>query len=44
MQLNEDSKVFKDCMFLIDKGLLEIENIPDVLNLRKLVEDALNKN
>lgn len=44
MQLNEDSKVFKDCMFLIDKGLLEIENIPDVLNLRKLVEDAINKN
>lgn len=44
MQLTQDSKVFKDCIFLIEKGLLELENVPDILNLRKLVENALNKN
>lgn len=33
--------MFKDCLFLIEKGKLDPKDVPPVLNLRELVGNEL---
>ena len=42
MKFTEESKPVIDCLFLIEKGRMELKDVPSILNLRELVENALN--
>ena len=40
---NSDSQTVKNCLLLIEKNLMRIEDIPNASNLREVVENELNK-
>ena len=40
---NKDSQTVKNCLLLIEKGLMKEEDIPDASNLREVVLNEINK-